>query len=283
MFVMMEESVMKRSFHAFDLVQLPRLDAAGAQALGSEVLTVARSKELPEPLAESLAELSAAHRALVSTAAARLPLPRVDPAVSKAADSALDASWSALFDVLGAWAKLPNHPRAAVAASLQSQIFPEGLKFLMLAYKLEWAESNTRLKLIKSRELDAEIEALGAASILKTLRDAHRRYGEVLGITALRDEEEPTALLREMLDAFAGALRQYVVRVAASVRSKDPSSAELAAELLSPIVSWQTPVRSTPVEPEPQPVPPAPPTPTPPTPSPDPPVPVPDPAGATAS
>jgi hypothetical protein len=271
---------MKRSYEPFDLVQLPRLDATGAQALGTEVLTIAKTKDLSEPVAESLTELAVAHRALVALAADRLPTTKPDPAASKAADAALDASWRALFDVIGGWSKLPNHAQATLAASLRSQLFPDGLQFLKLAYKLEWAESNSRLLLIKNRRLEAAIEELGAGSILKTLREAHKTYGQVLGITQAKQAEQDTTGIRDRLGEFATALRRYIVRVAASVKTKDESTAKLAVELLSPIQDWESTGRTPPVdvEPPPEPVPTPPePVPTPPEPVPTPPEPVPTP------
>ena len=68
-----------------------------------------------------------------------------DSANARSADKTLDATWSALFDVLNGWAKLTDHTHAGLAAKLLPQLFPEGLKFVQLAFKLEWAESNTRL------------------------------------------------------------------------------------------------------------------------------------------
>jgi hypothetical protein len=233
---------MQRTYASLDLVQLPKLDSTSAQTLGTEVLVAAKGKKLAEHVADSLAELSTAHRALQSASAQRLPTTiSADPARTKAADNALDLTWSALFDVLTGWSKLPGHDSASVAENLLAQVFPEGLKFVLLAYKLEWAESNTRLLLIKDRKLDSDFDKLGATPILKRLRQAHIEYGEALGVTSATKESVATANLRDVLDDFSGALRHYIVCVAASVRKNDAKSAALAEGLLAPVQRWTSP------------------------------------------
>jgi hypothetical protein len=233
---------MARSFASLDLVQLPRLDGASAQTLGTEIISTARDQKLSGPVSEALDELIVAHRALQSAAAQRLPTTvSEDPARTKAADIALDASWSALFDLLNAWSKLPGHAHADLATTLISQIYPEGLKFVLLPYKIEWAESQTRLLLIKDRKLDAGLEQLGAAAFLKRLRDAHKEYGDALGVTTAAKAELATTSLREALDAFCDALRHYIVCVAASARTKDSKSGELVQALLAPVQRWSSP------------------------------------------
>src|SRR5262245_2249335 len=154
---------MARSFSAVDLVQLPNLDAGSAQALGAEVLNAAeeakKAEPLPESVAEALAELSQALQVLRKAAAKRLAPPG-DPQRAKLADQAIDAVWSGFFDWLSGWAKMPGLPKAKIAASLITKLFSDGLKFVLLAYKLEWAESDARLLLIKEQKLEAEIEQL---------------------------------------------------------------------------------------------------------------------------
>jgi hypothetical protein len=255
---------MPRTFASLDLVQLPKLDSSSAQTLGTEVLAAAKGKTLAANVADALDELSGSHRALQTASAQRLPTTSTaDPARAKSADAGLDLTWSSLLDFLTAWSKLPDHENAIIANKLLSQLFPEGLRFVLLAYKLEWAESNTRLLLIKERKLDAELDKLGASPIVKRLRDAHKEYGEALGVTSATKMAVATANLRDVLDEFSGALRHYIVCVAASVRKKDPKSAVLAEALLAPVQNWTSPggqsskTPSAPTEPAPSPEPPA--------------------------
>src|SRR5436309_2495218 len=130
---------MPRTFTTLDLVQLPKLDASSAQTLGTEVLTAAKpyNKTLPAPVEDALHDVKHTLDALQQAAAKRLPATTADPQRSKAADIALDACWSGLFDWLTGWTKIPDLPEAAIAATLRDKLYPEGLKFILLAYKLE--------------------------------------------------------------------------------------------------------------------------------------------------
>jgi hypothetical protein len=250
---------MGRTYSYVDLVRLPKLDGMSAQALGAQVLLAAKNRQTPAPAAGALAELESAHRALKTAAANRLPTTlTADPARSKAADQRIDACWSALFDILNGWSKAPEPSFAETAAAVLAQVFPEGLKFVLLPYKLEWAESSTRLAIIKDRKLDESIDKFGAAPLLKWLRAAHKEYGDAIGITSAAPPPATVVSLREAMDDFQSALRRYVVCVSASVGPNDPKSAELAQHLLQPIESWEGTSTEANDGPQPEPAPPPP-------------------------
>lgn len=232
-----------RSFTALDLIRLPRLDAAAAQSLGTAVLAVAEgSSSLPEAVRETRDDVSIALKLLVEAATQRLPGPVVEEGPrAKDADTELDASWSGTYNWLSGWAKLPNEPKAAIAAELRERLFPEGLKFTQLKYPLQWAESNTRLSLIADAHLDASFDALGGSSFLKTLRETHKAYGDILGITKAQEEEAARATrIRDALDQLSDALRAYVLQVSAMARKSDPASQAKVDKLLAPIINWQS-------------------------------------------
>jgi hypothetical protein len=234
---------MARSFTTVDLVQLPALDAGSAQALATAVLSAAEAVEhLPDPVTEALHELKQALYVLQKITSQRLRASMNDPQRARRADVKLDACWSGTFDWLTGWAKMPDLAEAEIASSLLSQIFPDdSLKFIQVAWEVEWAESRDRLQLIKDEHLDAPIEGLlGGKKILAALRAAHHAYGDALGITAAPTEEEK-ASLREALFELTASLRQYVVQVSATVRRKNVKTAELAAKLLAPITAWEKP------------------------------------------
>src|SRR5262249_40162335 len=159
-------------FSAVDLVQLPNLDVASAQALGAAILNAADKAKaeapLPESVDEALAELSQALKVLRKAAVKRLAPPG-DPLRAKLADQAIDAAWSGFFDWLSGWAKMPGLAKAKIARALLAKLFADGVKFVLLAYKLEWAESDARLLLIKEQNLDVEIKELGGEDILKAV------------------------------------------------------------------------------------------------------------------
>jgi hypothetical protein len=234
---------MARTYDSSDLVQLPVLDASAAQALGKEMVVAAEGERLPAAVEEALEELASAHTALEGAVARRLAASPsgVDPTRTRAADLALDAAWSALYGVVRSWSRVPHHPEGAVAAALLPKLFPNGVKFVLLPYKLEWAESSTRLLLIEQEALAGEVEKLGCASLLPLIRAAHREYGDALGVTTVPEPESTALTVRDAFDAFMGALRDYIIRVRASIRRREPETHALAQTLLAPIQRWEDP------------------------------------------
>jgi hypothetical protein len=246
---------MARKFEPINLVQLPALDALATQTLGSAVLAAAAGKTVPGPVAEALEEVKAAVDALQSVAVQRLP--SSDPG-ARAADMVLDAAWSALRGLLSAVSRLRDHADAEQAATLLGLLFPDGLRFTRLPFRLEWAESANRLQMIDERGLGTQIEKLGGGTVLAQIREAHAHYGEVLAITS--QAPEPGVSVREARAAVMNALRFFVVRVSASVHPRDPdaSAADLARDLLAPIENCQ-PVTPAKTAGDPAPTPPSPP------------------------
>lgn len=234
---------MGRSFGIVDLVQLPPLDASSAQTLGTAVLAAAgQYKKLPAQVDEAVDGVSTTLDTLNSVVVRRLPAtPIVDGQRAKTADVAIDAGWSSVFSWATGWSKMPGLPEAEVAAGLIETLFPKGLKFTQLPYKLEWAESNTRLLLIDERGLEADFEKLGGEKLLARLRALHAAYGDALGITDVLAEETNVTTLRDALAAFIDALRVYVVRAASLLSPKDEKSTTMARALLAPIEQWETP------------------------------------------
>jgi len=128
-------------------------------------------------------------------------------------------------------------------------LFPTRLKFTQLAYKLEWAEADTRLARIDKADFAAQIAELGGALILEHLRDTHRAYGDALGITVSGQDSTPSGL-REPLNQFLKCLRSYILVVAAHADEANPDSVLLTDSLLAPLQRWQSraPAVATPVE-----------------------------------
>jgi hypothetical protein len=89
---------------------------------------------------------------------------------------------------------------------------------------------------------------MGAAR--QQLRDAHKEYGEALGITA-EGQDIATANIKEPLKDFTDALRAYVLAVAAHADPKDEASGELTDALLAPLYRWQSYVTVAASEPTP--------------------------------
>jgi len=242
--------MMPRSFDAENIVVLPVLDVSSAITLGGEVLTagndVQTTLELPKAIKKSFDVVTFRHQALRAAAADRLGSGQnVDGTRPVRADRRLDGGWNGLFTWLTGWAKLPETvPQAGQANAILNDVFADGLRFLQLAYKQEWAESDTRLLRIASEKHDATIVALGGGAFIDEVRAAHAEYGEALGITKAPEKPDVAANLRDALNAFLNALRTYVVRVSAHVDEDDADSSELATRLLQPLTRWQSPKTS---------------------------------------
>jgi len=232
---------MKR-FSLIDLVQLPRMDAATTVALARTLLTLAEDKKkLPAGIAQAKRRLAAVHKDVAEALAQRLMAPTSDPQRAKIADQGEDLAFSALFDFLTGWSKLPaDFKQAEIARRLLLVLFPTGLRFLQLTFHQEWAEAQARLDRIEKEGLDAHLKTLGGEPFLLALRAAHKEYGEALGVTQVRSEtSKDGASVRESLSKLQGTLRKYVVQVVAQVEEDDAASAELAEELLSPLAEYQ--------------------------------------------
>ena len=123
------------------------------------------------------------------------------------------------------------------ARELLALLFPQGLTFLQLPFKAEWAESSTRLSRIAADGLGPRLRSLVGEEFLSTLETVHDAYGKALGITAKTTRPPATALpsLREPLGAFLDTLRVYVVKVTALEEPDDEESNARVAQLLEPL------------------------------------------------
>lgn len=228
------------SYSAADVIQLPRLQASGAMALGGQLLSAAKphKKVLSKSIAKALSAFDAQHTAL-SDAIRDQVLPDAEGSVDKVQlDRNLDGCWSGLNDFLTSFTKLPGVPQAAEAASLQAAILPGGLKFILLPYELEWSESETRIQRMEKHKLDARVEALNGGIFLESIKKAHAAYGKALGMTGPTTAGVTAPSIREPLDAFAAALRTYIVKVMGSVEDDEPETQALADKLLLPLAAW---------------------------------------------
>jgi len=232
-----------RNLDLATLITVPRLDAAGAVALGNELLAAAEAvKKLPPPVEKARVRLRLTVKELAGGLQRRLGQPEPDPARTRAADSAEDNAFVALYYWLDGFSRLPDsYEEAATARALSSVLFPDGLKFTKLPYKQEWAEADARLSRMTRDGLDQQILGLGGGAFIKNLQTAHKDYGEALGITAAPKETAPkTSFVREPFNQFIAALRPYVLRVLAYVDDEHPETAELAEALLAPLARWHS-------------------------------------------
>jgi hypothetical protein len=232
---------MERNFDAQNLINLPQMNGSGAVALGESLNSAAKAqKKLPKQLADSLKKVVDTTDAVQKALSARLP-PPVGDADLRPADYAEDNAWSALSEFLSGWARLPEtFADAEMARQLKAEIFPDGLKFLLLPYKEEWAESEARLQRMRQGKAAASIKQLGGATFLDHLNSTHAAYGKALGITQQKAAGPAPVSMRDPLEAFTKAVRGYALKVAAYADEDDPATQKLAAALLEPLASWQS-------------------------------------------
>jgi len=231
-------------FTPADLVQLPRLGGLAASAIGKMTLAAGEGqKGMSKPVAKAYTSLGAAHAALQASMVAQFGDSDLDDEADEPAtqevDRIVDNCWSGLDDRLLGFTKLPaGTPRLAEAATLRRRLFPEKLSFLKLPYKLEWSESKVRLDLIERDNLAPAINDLAGKQFLPAILEAHANYGKALGMDKPLPGVEAAPQVKGALDAFASALRAYVVKVMGSVDDDVPATQALADKLLAPLASW---------------------------------------------
>jgi hypothetical protein len=238
----------ERPFSADDLIQLPRFDAVGAVALGEKLIAVASAEaELPRPIRRAKEALEEDLASLRRAAAARLASAAAEsPAIIAEADRMLDGCWTALFDWLTGFSKLPiGTPEGDEAIELLAALYPDGLSFILLPYELEWNQSDLRLGRITTEALGDRIRALGGHVFITALMKAHTSYGKLLGLPRPAGPAATGASsVAEALDGFAAALRVYALKVTAFVEVDEPETGALSKRLLDPLLHWKTSPRT---------------------------------------
>jgi hypothetical protein len=157
-------------------------------------------------------------------------------------DVVLDRRWGALRSRLEGCVQLGDDDHAPRAVRVLEVLFPTGLDFLKLPYADEWAESEKRLLLVKTDELDGEIVELAGKKYLPALREAHAAYGTALGITEKKVTAADAARVVEPLRQLQAAIAAYARGVVGLVEDDDAKSVAAAQEQLEPIVRARRPV-----------------------------------------
>jgi hypothetical protein len=227
---------MKRTFAPEDLVTLPILDANGAQALALELLAIAAASPLAPAQKKAAAELEAAADALADALVKRGPRERAPD--TKAAYRALAAAWKGLYDWLRVWARHAGKS-AEAAKQIEAVLFGDGLEFIKLRFHAVWVQSGHRLDWVAEHPLSGELSDRGARELVKAVRAAHKRFGEVLYITAVAPRPVAKPSVRAALDAVCRRLRVYVLQVAL-----DPAAPSLLAPLTETRRARRRPRRS---------------------------------------
>ncbi len=196
----------------------PVLDVPGAFALGIALLH-SMDKTLPSPAKKAARTMRAALVELQASWAQQVEAtsqPGTDP---RPADQRLDRAWGAVGARLESVADLVGDlPEAKQARMLRERLFPTGLMFLTLPFEKQWAESEQRLKLSADPELAEMLASLVGDFVLDEVRDAHKDYGRVLGITAARGAAPDPARVLIPLRTALSAINSYTLQLVAAAQ-----------------------------------------------------------------
>ncbi len=236
---------MARELAIGTMVSLPRLNGSSAFALAEQLLTTADAEKgsgLPIFIERPRVRLKTATMALKNELQ---PQEEADSGVRVAADREVDNSWRSFSEWLGAMAGMPDGSVADLdkVRTLNGILFGEGLSFIVLSFREEWTQSETRLKAISDGGYEPVIDSLGGAPFLKNVKSTHGHYGEAIGIKApLKADESPE--VREHLTKLTAAMKAYVVKTVAFADPEEPGSDALSEALLVPLTQWKdTPSR----------------------------------------
>lgn len=219
---------------------VPTRSAAATLGLSRALLSAAPSRS-PASQALRLARLrDSAERLQLSWVDAGRPVANED---LRKLDTVLDRRWSAVRGRLECCVLLGDDDHAPRAEVLLGTLFPTGLDFLKLPYPEEWAQSERRLVLIATDELEDELEALCGEPYLPLLRAAHVAYGEALGITKRKDAPVEARVL-EPLKELKDAIASYARGVIGTMNERDADSVTAAAQQLDPILRARRAVAS---------------------------------------
>jgi hypothetical protein len=255
---------MSRKLNAH-MVVLPALDAEGALLMSKELLT--RSKDegpLPEAIALCAKRLRESRVVLDDAWTARLGKEAVvDDETKRKVSRLLRSRWRAAQDVISGWVEITEEKggeRSRLAKLIQVGMFAGGLRFLRKPARRRWVESERRLKWLEDEGLEAGFIEIGGPVFLEELRDAHRKYGEVHGITENPVPIEGLAPVREPLDDVRMRIREYAMHVTAFASTGTEPDKARASRLLEPLEGWTSsrskpPVKETAPAPSPAPTP----------------------------
>jgi hypothetical protein len=178
--------------------------------------------------------------------AARRYTPEVDASAATKADQELDGAWSGLHGLLVGSTKLTataeGVERGARARAVIDRVFPQGLRFLKLPHREQWAESQKKLDRLAEPDIAEHIEALGGGPFVRAIVAAYTNYGVVLHLTRRKAGAKAQVKVREPLERVLDAVRRYVVHVAAYLdeHEGDPEAQAMCRGLLEPLATWKS-------------------------------------------
>jgi hypothetical protein len=232
---------MGKVYKAGELAELPRMSTLDLEALGIAILTsAAATAGFPASAARSRDRLEAVVQAL-SNAIAELVAPKaavVGP-LPHLADRRLDRVLSLIrqWDEAHLYLDEPENGGQVHAQAIHDVFFADGLGYINLPYKRQWAAVKARLAVAEKSGLEAHFAALHGAFFLAALRRLHGVYGDALGITNPMQATDVEAKLAPFAAEVRAELKRYVEKIVASVEPDEPQTIEVMNTLLLPLTS----------------------------------------------
>lgn len=218
-------------------IRIPTRTVSGCLSL-ARALLVAAPKQGPAEVFVRLQDMHGAAielqgRWIAASASADGDTPRTY-------DRRIDRAWAIFYERTHHWVEIEHADKAERAEQLVEKLFPTGLDFTNLAYPDEWAESDKRLTMIANDELREEFVELIGEEFVAHLEQAHVDYGDVLGITAKKDESGPVRML-ESIRALRMTMADYATLLIGLTRRSDAAAVASTEASLEPILRFRTP------------------------------------------
>jgi hypothetical protein len=154
-------------------------------------------------------------------------------------DQLADNLWSALRSRVQSYSVLPveRFPRSARAGELVTVLFgSDGLVFLKEPYPVQLSTMQTLVRRIDADGLQKEIDELAGPEFLQAIREVLPRYDAMVTALLKRDGASGQNLL-EHVRAIQRAIVEYATKLCATVDEDEPETADVAREVLRPLVT----------------------------------------------
>jgi hypothetical protein len=194
-----------------------------------------KAAPLPDIIMRRLMKVEAVTITLSNALALRVPAALLANPARTEADREVDAAIKALDGFLLSKTIIPEKKERAEKAR-KAFFKGEGHEWLNADFESQWADVKSRLHLIDTTGVAADIVAIGGEDVLDHLRAKFKLYGIALGITEVAKEASKVDIEGPYLAAL-DALRRYVAVIVGHGATSDdfPEAGILAEKLLAPI------------------------------------------------
>ena len=199
-------------------------------------------KALAPPVEDAFEALLAARDALVAAERKRPAVPSGAPGGrdTSAANTSADDAWRAFEKFLDAARSLDDDlvPGRAEAEPLHARLFAtDGLRFINYRPRRQWDAAQRLVAILHEPAVGDTVDGLGGGRFLKAVARAHKEFGLAFGFSQAQPTDQSVTSTRAEQLVLQGALRDYLLKVAAQVSARRPESGVLARFLLQPYAS----------------------------------------------